>query len=132
MGPDHHRVFMYAPDLSVSNQKDSPQRRTAVLSDVTDFLNHKFEVDIYYLARSGVDIIELGWNLSVEKPMLIFNLSKCSWFHRLRETIVWAALTPDEQKKRTERERKHTYSQTSRLVTPEELQLNRNHENSCF
>jgi hypothetical protein len=25
---------------------------------------HKLEVDIYFLARSGVDIIETGWNLS--------------------------------------------------------------------
>jgi hypothetical protein len=33
MGPDHHRVFMYTPDLSVSNQKDSPQRQTAILSE---------------------------------------------------------------------------------------------------
>jgi hypothetical protein len=24
MGQDHHRVFMYTPDLSASNQKDSP------------------------------------------------------------------------------------------------------------
>jgi hypothetical protein len=29
--------------------------------------SHKLEVDIYYLARSGVDIIETGWNPSVEK-----------------------------------------------------------------
>jgi hypothetical protein len=28
---------------------------------------HTLEVEIYYLARSGVDIIETGWNLSVEK-----------------------------------------------------------------
>jgi hypothetical protein len=30
---------------------------------------HKLEVDIYYLARSGVDLIETGWNLSLEKPV---------------------------------------------------------------
>jgi hypothetical protein len=28
---------------------------------------YKLEVDIYYLARSGVDIIETGWNLCLEK-----------------------------------------------------------------
>jgi hypothetical protein len=33
MGPDHHRVFMYTPDLSVSNQKETRQRRVAILSD---------------------------------------------------------------------------------------------------
>jgi hypothetical protein len=51
---------------------------------------------------------------------------------RLRKTNVWAALTPDEQTKWTERERKNTYSQTSRLETPEELQQHHNHEKSCF
>jgi hypothetical protein len=30
MGPDHHRVFMYTPDLSVSNQKESPQQEIAI------------------------------------------------------------------------------------------------------
>jgi hypothetical protein len=30
MGPDHHRVFMYTPDLSVSNQKESRQLRLAI------------------------------------------------------------------------------------------------------
>jgi hypothetical protein len=30
---------------------------------------HKLEVDKYFLARSGVDIIETGWNLSLEKRM---------------------------------------------------------------
>jgi hypothetical protein len=59
---------------------------------------HKLEVDKYYLARSGVDIIETGWNLSLEK-VCKFDLSKCSWFDRLRETNVWAALSPDEQTK---------------------------------
>jgi hypothetical protein len=36
--------------------------------------------------------------------------------------------TPYEQTKRTERERKNTYIQTSRLENPEELQLRHNHE----
>jgi hypothetical protein len=31
-----------------------------------------------------------------------------------------------------QKERKNTYSQTSRLETPEELQLNRNHEKNPF
>jgi hypothetical protein len=48
------------------------------------------------------------------------------------ETNVWAALSPDEQTKWTERERKNTYSQTSRLETPEELQLHHNHEKFLF
>jgi hypothetical protein len=39
---------------------------------------------------------------------------------------------PDEQTKRTERERKNTYSQTSRLETSEELQLHHNHEKILF
>jgi hypothetical protein len=26
MGPDHHQVFMYTPDLSVSNQKEQRER----------------------------------------------------------------------------------------------------------
>jgi hypothetical protein len=30
MGPDHHRVLMYTPDLSVSNQKENRQRRLAI------------------------------------------------------------------------------------------------------
>jgi hypothetical protein len=53
-------------------------------------------------------------------------------FNRLRETNVWAALTPDEQTKLTERERKNTYSQASRLKNPEELQLHHNHEKFLF
>jgi hypothetical protein len=35
---------------------------------------HKLEVDIYYLARSGVNIIETGWNLRLEKRMWIKSL----------------------------------------------------------
>jgi hypothetical protein len=50
----------------------------------------------------------------------------------LRETNVWAELSPDEQTKCTERERKKLYSQTSRLKTPEELQLHHNHEKFYF
>jgi hypothetical protein len=30
---DHHRVFMYTPDLSASKQKESRQQRPAILSD---------------------------------------------------------------------------------------------------
>jgi hypothetical protein len=30
MGPDHYWVFMYTPDLSVSNQKESAQQETAI------------------------------------------------------------------------------------------------------
>jgi hypothetical protein len=36
MGPEFHRVFMYTPDLSVSNQKESPQQESAIMSDSTD------------------------------------------------------------------------------------------------
>jgi hypothetical protein len=32
---------------------------------------HKLEIDIYYVARCGVDIIEMGWNLRLEKRMWI-------------------------------------------------------------
>jgi hypothetical protein len=39
---------------------------------------------------------------------------------------------PDEQTKITIRERKNTYSQTSRLESPEELQLHQNHEKFLF
>jgi hypothetical protein len=53
-------------------------------------------VDIYYLALIGVDIIETGWNLSLENVYL-FNLSKYSWFNHLRKTNVWAALSPYKQ-----------------------------------
>jgi hypothetical protein len=35
MGSDHHRVFMYTPDLPVSNQKETRQRRVPILSDAT-------------------------------------------------------------------------------------------------
>jgi hypothetical protein len=35
---------------------------------------------------------------------------------------------PGEQTKLTEREKKNTYSQTSRLENPEELELHHNHE----
>jgi hypothetical protein len=38
---------------------------------------------------------------------------------------------PDEQTKRTEREKKK-YSQTSRLENPEELQLNHNYKKFLF
>jgi hypothetical protein len=55
-----------------------------------------------------------------------------SWFYRLRETNVWAALCSDQRTKRTERERKNANSQTSRLETPEELQLHHNHEKFLF
>jgi hypothetical protein len=55
-----------------------------------------------------------------------------SWFYRLRETNVWAKLSPDKLTKRTERERKNAYSQTSRLETPEELQLHHNYEKFLF
>jgi hypothetical protein len=30
MGPEHHRVFMYAPGISVSNQKERRQRKLAI------------------------------------------------------------------------------------------------------
>jgi hypothetical protein len=36
MGPDHHRVFMYASDLSVSNQKEGPQQEPVISGDPTD------------------------------------------------------------------------------------------------
>jgi hypothetical protein len=61
-----------------------------------------------------------------------YTSHRCSWFNRLRETNVWAALSPDEQIKLKERERKNTYSQTSRFETPEELQLHHNHEKFLF
>jgi hypothetical protein len=40
--------------------------------------------------------------------------------------------SPDEQRKRTTREQKKNFSQTSRLENPEELQLNHNNQKSCF
>jgi hypothetical protein len=40
--------------------------------------------------------------------------------------------TSDEQSKLKEREKKKTYSQTSRLDNPEELQLHHNHEKILF
>jgi hypothetical protein len=40
-------------------------------------------------------------------------------------------LQMSKQNEQKERE-KNAYSQTSRLETPEELQLHQNHENSCF
>jgi hypothetical protein len=42
---------MYTHGLSVSNQKDSPQRQTAVLSDPTDFfsrLENPEELQLYH------------------------------------------------------------------------------------
>jgi ABC-type sulfate transport system substrate-binding protein len=39
-----------------------------------EIINVELEVDIYILARSGVDIIETEWNLSLEKHMLISSL----------------------------------------------------------
>jgi hypothetical protein len=36
IGPDHHWVFMYTPDLSVSNQKETRQRRVPILNDGTE------------------------------------------------------------------------------------------------
>jgi hypothetical protein len=42
MGPDHHRVFMKTPDLSVSNKKESRQRRPATLSEPTGFDHEKY------------------------------------------------------------------------------------------
>jgi hypothetical protein len=35
------------------------------------YYNRRLEVDTYYLARSGVDIIETGWNMSSGKSTLI-------------------------------------------------------------
>jgi hypothetical protein len=92
---------------------------------------HALEVDVYYFARSGVDIIETGWNLRLESACK-FNLSRCSWFDRLRETNVWAALSPDERTKMNRKREKSANSQTSRLETPEELQLHHNHEKSLI
>jgi hypothetical protein len=69
MGSNHHRVFMCTPNLTVSNKKESRQRRPYFCD-----ARHKLEVDIYFLARSGVDIIETGWNLNLEKRMLIQSL----------------------------------------------------------
>jgi hypothetical protein len=56
MGPDHHRVFLYTPDLSVSNQKDSPQRQTAILSDVTDFLRTWYPLDFLKAPQAQQDV----------------------------------------------------------------------------
>jgi hypothetical protein len=38
----------------------------------------------------------------------------------------------DEQREREREKKKNTYSQTSRLETPEELQLHQNHEKFLF
>jgi hypothetical protein len=38
IGLDNHRVCMYTPDLFVSNQKETRQRRLPILSDLTEFL----------------------------------------------------------------------------------------------
>jgi hypothetical protein len=42
MDPDHHRVFMYTPDLSVSDQKESPQRGPPILraQSTQDFFSY--------------------------------------------------------------------------------------------
>jgi hypothetical protein len=32
---------------------------------------HELKVELYYVARSGVDMIETGWTRSVEKRILI-------------------------------------------------------------
>jgi hypothetical protein len=49
---------------------------TALRSTIWFFCDacDKLEVDMYYLARSGVDITETGWNLCLEKSMLIQSL----------------------------------------------------------
>jgi hypothetical protein len=36
MGPDHHRVFTYTRDLSVSIKKENCQRRPSILGDLTE------------------------------------------------------------------------------------------------
>jgi hypothetical protein len=63
IGSDHHRVFMYAPDLSVSNQKKNRQRRLAILSDfplsfsswVGTTKKRKLTGVIYYKCTAGID-----------------------------------------------------------------------------
>jgi hypothetical protein len=42
MGPEHHRVFMHTPEHSVSNQKENPERKPAILSD-----------DVIFVAKSS-------------------------------------------------------------------------------
>jgi hypothetical protein len=55
-----------------------------------------------------------------------------SWFYRLRETIVWAALSPDEQTKRTERERKMHTVRPAGLKTLRSFSYTTIAKKSCF
>jgi hypothetical protein len=49
------------------------------------------------------------------------------------ERVAGPSEMPTQMSKQNEqKERKNTHSQTSRLETPEELQLHHNHKNSCF
>jgi hypothetical protein len=109
MGLDHHRVFMYTPGLSVSNQKDSPQRQTTMLSDVTGFFA--------FAQGRGKDPSDLTRD---QRGQGYFSIGVIffSKLHCLLTTWI-----------------KNTYSQTSRLENPEELQPHhnqkRNHVFDC-
>jgi hypothetical protein len=64
-------IYVYTRPFRIESKGQSPARNCHFERFNGFFIAacHKLEVDINYLARSGVDIIETGWNLSVEKRM---------------------------------------------------------------
>jgi hypothetical protein len=60
MDPDHHRVFLYTPDLSVSNQKKNRQRRLAIFQRLPQERTKLIGLAIF--ERSNVIFLERGRN----------------------------------------------------------------------
>jgi hypothetical protein len=55
-----------------------------------------------------------------------------TWFNRLRETNVWAAISPDEQIKRAERERKMHAVRPAGLIPRRSFSYTTTMKKSCF
>jgi hypothetical protein len=72
---DYHDVMFLYKDITIAHSichHISPfnlLKRLAIEPCDSYYNRRILEVDMYYLARSGVDIMETGWNLSLEKRM---------------------------------------------------------------
>jgi hypothetical protein len=79
MGPDHYRVFMYAPELSVSNQKESPQREPPILGDPLPFrivqsatAHLKKRIFCGYNATEAASVFQVGWSNCLYFSFFVF------------------------------------------------------------
>jgi hypothetical protein len=84
-GPDHHRVFIYTPDLAVSNQKGSPQQETAIFRDATSsqvkllITNNAFFIVQRAKAQSKTGIVR-GYGVAEAPPGFQAGWSDCMYF----------------------------------------------------